>query len=62
MDNENKSIETVEEEILQIGNLLTESTYEKFIDGELNQNEFQEINALLSEWVDNGKKLIEFVS
>jgi hypothetical protein len=55
-------IEDAEDDFIKLSSLLIDTTYEKFITGELNQQEYQDINSLLSKWIDNGKQLMEFVS
>ena len=62
MDSDSNNIAAVEDNILAVGDLLTEIIYEKNIDGQMNPNEVKEINTLLSEWIDKGRKLIEFAS
>lgn len=56
------SWEEVEDLLLTVTETLSERAVEKFVDGELSQQEYCEVNELLRQWSVTGAKLLEFVS
>ena len=52
----------IEDTLLLLGEKLEEEIYQRYTEGEMEAEKFQEINKLISEWFDNGQKLLEIVT